>query len=168
LVLPTPFLQYGTLLSTNNFARKSKIMKSNRRIFLARSLSAVASSGALARNVSGESTGEVSRDARFVHHVFFWLRDDAGKSSYAGVLKALKALKSVKGVKFLHIGAPSISDIDFEARATDATYTFSYLALFSSKADKEEYLKDPLHTQFFNNFKDVIARVTIYDSLEIS
>lgn len=108
------------------------------------------------------------RDARFVHHVLFWLKDDASKSSYSVVLKAMQSLKSLRGVKFLHIGTPSISDIDFEARATDATYTFSYMALFGSKADKEEYLKNPLHTKFFNNFKDVIARVTIYDSLEIS
>ena len=143
-------------------------MKSNRRLFLARSLPAVAMLGAKPGQVSGESASDVLSDACFAHHVLFWLKDNADKSSYAGVLKALQALKNAKGVKFLHIGAPSISDIDFEARATDATYTFSYLALFSSKADKEEYLKDPLHTQFINNFRDAIARVTIYDSLKIS
>ena len=63
-----------------------------------------------------------------------------------------------------------ISDIEFEARATDATYTFSYLALFDSKEDKENYLHHPLHTKFVEDFgpsKGMISKVVIYDSLRI-
>jgi hypothetical protein len=82
----------------------------------------------------------------------------------------LKQLKKIDKVRFLHVGAPSISDIEFEARATDATYTFSYLALFDSKEDKENYLHHPLHTKFVEDFgpaKGILSKVVIYDSLRI-
>src|SRR5262245_38815593 len=91
-------------------------------------------------------------EAPFVHHVLCWLKDKENKDAYAGVLAALKRLRTIDTVRFLHVGTPSISDIAFEARATDATYTFSYLALFDSKEDKENYLRHPLHLKFFEDF----------------
>jgi len=45
----------------------------------------------------------------------------------------------VDEARLLHVGAPSISAIELEARSTVATYTFSYLALSDSKQDKESY-----------------------------
>src|SRR5262245_47930880 len=75
-------------------------------------------------------------DAPFVHHVLFWLKDKENRETYRRVVAALKELSKVETIRFLHVGAPSISDIPLEAGATDATYTVSYLALFDSKADK--------------------------------
>lgn len=136
-------------------------MKSNRRSFLKQSSLAMV-------GCSFTTNNESSFEAPFAHHALFWLKDKDNKETYANMLQFLKKFKGVKGVKFLHVGTPSISDIDYEARATDATYTFSYLALFDSKKDKENYLKHPLHTQFFNDFKDVVSKVIIYDSLNIA
>lgn len=134
---------------------------SSRRVFLKHS------SLAIAACIFTTSYGFHS-DAPFVHHVLFWLKDKDNKEHYTNMLKSLRELKKIKEVKFLHIGAPSISDIDFEARATDATYTFSYLALFDGKKDKENYLKHPLHAKFFKDNKDVMSKVKIYDSLQIT
>lgn len=106
--------------------------------------------------------------AAFVHHGLYWLKDKDDKESYTRMLKSFKDLKKIEEVKFIHVGAPSISDIDYEARATDATYTFPYLVLFNSKKDKENYLKHPLHSKFFSDFKDVVSKVKIYDSLDIT
>src|SRR5690348_3789320 len=131
-------------------------MKSNRRLFLKQSSLAMAF-------CSFKSTNEITPNAAFVHHVLFWLKDASNKENYNKVLKALKEFDKIKEVKFLNVGSPTISDIDYEAQATDATYTFSYLALFENKKDKENYLANPLHKKFFNDFKDVIGRVIIYD-----
>ncbi|TMI93543.1 MAG: Dabb family protein [Bacteroidetes bacterium] len=136
-------------------------MKSNRRSFVKQSSLAIA-------GYSFTTNKESAFEAPFVHHVLFWLKDKDNKENYTKMLRFLKKFKEVKGVKFLHVGAPSISDVDYEASATDVSYTFSYLTLFDSKKDKEDYLKDPLHTQFFNDFKDVVSKVIIYDSLNIS
>ena len=136
-------------------------MKSNRRLFLKRSSSVLVA-------YSFKINNRVPIDAPFVHQVLFWLKDKSDTENYNNVLKSLQELGKIKEVKFLHVGAPSISDIDYEARATDATYTFSYLALFESKKDKENYLTNPLHTKFFNDFKDVVSKVIIYDSLNIA
>lgn len=136
-------------------------MKSSRRLFLKRSSLAMAF-------CSFKADNEITPNARFVHHVLFWLKDLSNKENYNNVLKALKNFDKLKEVKFLHVGAPAISDIDYEAQATDATYTFSYLALFENKKAKESYLANPLHTKFFSDFKDVIGKVIIYDSLDIA
>ena len=136
-------------------------MKPNRRSFLKQSSLVIA-------GCSFNTNNKLSFEAPFVHHALFWLKDKDNKENYTSVLRFLKKFKGVQGVKFLHVGSPSISDIDYEARATDATYTFSYLALFDSRKEKEDYLKDPLHTQFFNDFKDLMSKVIVYDSLNIA
>jgi hypothetical protein len=109
-------------------------------------------------------------EAPFAHHVLFWLKDKENKDAYASVLSALRQLRKIETVRFLHVGTPAISDIAFEARATDASYTFSYLALFDSREDKENYLRHPLHTKFFEDFggsKGIISKAQIYDSSRI-
>jgi hypothetical protein len=136
-------------------------MKPNRRSFLKQSSLAMASCSFYTNN-------ESPLNVPFAHHGLYWLKDKDNKENYAHMLKRFKELKKIKEVKFLHVGAPLISDIDFEARVTDATYTFSYLVLFDSKKDKENYLKNPLHSHFVNDFKDVVSKVVIYDSLEIA
>ncbi len=136
-------------------------MKQNRRKFLQQS-------SVLLAGFSFNTKNKFTVEVPFAHHVFFWLKDKDNKEIYFNVLKSLQQLKTIKEVKFLHIGYPSISDVDFEASATDATYTFSYLAFFDSKKDKENYLKSPLHSKFFNDFKEVVSKVIIYDSVSIS
>jgi hypothetical protein len=138
----------------------TQIMKSNRRLFLKQSSLVIAS-------CSIKTNYGIPVSTPFVHHVLFWLKDKSDTENYNNVLKSLQEFRKIKQVKFLHVGAPSISDIDYEARATDTTYTFSYLALFESKTENENYLANPLHTKFFNDFEDVMLKVIIYDSLNI-
>src|SRR5262245_51899907 len=116
-------------------------MMKDRRSFLKESSVMMAAGVVSARQASAP-------DAPFVHHVLFWLKDKDDRGSFGRLVAALKELKKVATVRFVHVGTPSISDIPFEARATDASYTVSYLALFDSKADKEHYLSHPLHKQF--------------------
>jgi Stress responsive A/B Barrel Domain len=138
-------------------------MTKDRRSFLKESSMVMAAGGFNTRQGSAP-------DAPFVHHVLFWLKDKGNKEFYGRLVAALKQLRKVDTVRFLHVGAPSISDIEFEARATDATYTVSYLALFDSKDDKEHYLRHPLHTKFVEDFgpsTGILTKVVIYDSLRI-
>lgn len=135
-------------------------MKSNRRHFLKQSSLAMT---AVSFNMNDKPVAEM----KFVHHALFWIKDKSDTKVYKAILQSLQKFKKIKEVKFFHVGAPSISDVDYEAQATDASYTISYLTLFESKKDKESYLKDPLHLKFFNDFKDVISKVIIFDSLQI-
>jgi len=136
-------------------------MSTNRRLFLKQLSFAMAS-------CSMAKTFQIPVDAPFVHHVLFWLKDPGNKEHYNGVYKSLIEFKKVKGVRYLHVGASSISDMEFEAKATDASFTFSYLAFIDSKKDKEAYLKDPMHVKFVNDFREAISNVVIYDSLSIA
>jgi hypothetical protein len=139
-------------------------MTKDRRSFLKQSSVTMAGGVFDARQGSAPNTP-------FVHHVLFWLEVKGNSESYGRLVAALKQLRKVETVRFLHVGAPSISDIEFEARATDASYTVSYLALFDSKADKEHYLGHPLHTKFVEDFgpsTGILSKVVIYDSLRIA
>jgi hypothetical protein len=133
-------------------------MTKDRRSFLKESSVMMAAGMVSARGASAP-------DAPFVHHVLFWLKDKEDRESYGRLVAALKQLRKVKTVRFLHVGTPSISDIAFEASATDASYTVSYL--FDSMADKEHYLGHPLHTKFVKDFGPILSKAMIYDSLRI-
>jgi hypothetical protein len=81
------------------------------------------------------------------------------------LLAALRGLRQIKEIQLAHLGAPSVND--FDRPVTDATYSFSVLLLFASKADEEAYLVHPLHKAFIDNNKHLWSKVVVYDSLEV-
>ena len=133
-------------------------MSSNRRLFLKQSSVAMAS-GLLT------TSAEMPPKSAFAHHVFFWLKNPESKEDHAQLLAALKGLKKIEVVKYAHIGAPSIND--FDKPVTDASYSFSVLLLFKSKADEETYLYHPLHKKFGEDNKHLWSKVMVYDSTSL-
>ena len=101
----------------------------------------------------------------FVHHVFFWLKNPKNKQEHDKLLVGLKDLGKIKEIKMAHIGLPSIND--FDKPVTDASYSFSVLLIFNSKADEEKYLVNPLHKKFIDDHKNLWSKVVVYDSSAI-
>ena len=101
----------------------------------------------------------------FSHHVFFWLKDPEDKKAYEQLLAGLKGLGKIKQIKQAHIGKASINE--FDKPVTDASYTFSALLLFATKADEEAYLVHPLHKAFIEANKHLWSKVVVYDSIAL-
>lgn len=134
----------------------------NRRKFLQTAAVAASSSILLTACDSGATAPALPA---FVHHVFFWLKNPENTAEHNQLLAALRGLQEIKEIRLAHLGSPSVND--FDRPVTDATYSFSVLLLFASKADEEAYLVHPLHKAFIDNNKHLWSKVVVYDSLGI-
>jgi hypothetical protein len=142
------------------------MQKSSRRQFLEKSTTALAA-GTLMNTLTDTSAEAVAPkgDMPFIHHVFFWLKDPKNKKDHAQLLAALKGLGKIEYIKMAHIGSPSIND--FDKPVTDASYSFSVMLVFNSKAEEEKYLVHPLHKKFIDDNKNLWSKVVVYDSIAI-
>ncbi|WP_347271390.1 Dabb family protein [Rhizorhabdus histidinilytica] len=97
---------------------------------------------------------------KFVHHVYFWLKqpDDAGDR--ARLIDGLRKLAAVKTIRSHHIGIPAATDRE----VIDRSYAVSWMLTFDSKADQDAYQVDPIHLRFVDQCSPLWARVVVYDS----
>lgn len=138
-----------------NSSRREFLEKSTAALVAGTVMTTLSSSEAGANAVKGETLP-------FVHHVFFWLKDPKNKQDHDKLLAGLRGLGKIKEIKMAHIGSPSIND--FDKPVTDASYSFSVLLIFGSKADEEKYLVHPLHKKFIEDHKNLWSKVVVYDS----
>lgn len=142
------------------------MQKSSRRQFLEKSTVAVAA-GTFMNTLTDTQAQAATHQGEmpFIHHVFFWLKDAKNDKDHAQLLAALKGLGKIEHIKMVHIGSPSISD--FDKPVTDASYSFSVMLVFNSKAEEEKYLVHPLHKKFIDENKNLWSKVVVYDSIAI-
>ncbi len=142
------------------------MQNSSRRQFLEKSTAALAAGTLM--NTFTDTQAEAAThkgEIPFVHHVFFWLKDTKNKKDHDQLLAALKGLGKIEYIKMVHIGSPSIND--FDKPVTDASYSFSVMIVFNSKAEEEKYLVHPLHKKFIDDNKNLWSKVVVYDSIAI-
>jgi Stress responsive A/B Barrel Domain len=140
------------------------MQKSSRRQFLEKSTASLAAGTIM--NILTDTQAEAAThkgEMPFVHHVFFWLKDAKNKKDHAQLLAALKGLGKIEYIKLAHIGSPSVND--FDKPVTDASYSFSVMLMFNSKAEEEKYLVHPLHKKFIDDNKNLWSKVVVYDSI---
>jgi hypothetical protein len=99
----------------------------------------------------------------FVHHVFFWLKNDGNTDDLAKLVVGLKKLSEVKSIQQFHIGKPAST-----TRAViDGSYAVSWFTLFANKADQDSYQTDPIHLKFVEECSSLWSKVIVYDSVDI-
>ena len=142
------------------------MQKSSRRQFLEKSTVAVAA-GTFMNTLTDTQAQATTHQGEmpFIHHVFFWLKDAKNDKDHAQLLAALKELGKIEHIKMAHIGSPSISE--FDKPVTDASYSFSVMLVFNSKAEEEKYLVHPLHKKFIDENKNLWSKVVVYDSVDM-
>lgn len=133
---------------------------SDRRTFLRQTaaLGAIAATPALAGCCSNEKNNDIS--GKFVHHVFFWLKQPDDEKVKNDFRNALIKLASVETVRFRHIGTPAATN----RAIIDTTYTFSLLVVFDDEKGHDEYQVHPIHDEFREKYADWWTRVQIYDT----
>lgn len=97
----------------------------------------------------------------FIHHVLFYTKPTASEADKAELLVGLRKLAGVPSIKMSHIGVPAATTREVIER----TYTYSWLCLFESAADEEDYQQHPIHDEFRNQYATYWDRVVIYDSI---
>lgn len=98
---------------------------------------------------------------QFIHHVYFWLQNPESREDYAALLEGLLKLKAVPSIKQYHIGVPAATNRD----VIETTYQFSWLVVFSSKEQHDEYQQDPIHLDFVSTCSHLWKKVQVFDSV---
>ncbi len=99
----------------------------------------------------------------FVHHVFFWLKNEGSTDDLAKLLEGLKKLSGVKTIQQFHIGRPASTS----RSVIDGSYAVSWFTLFENKADQDSYQTDPIHLKFIEECSSLWSKVIVYDSVDM-
>jgi hypothetical protein len=100
---------------------------------------------------------------KFIHHVYFWLKNPDSKEDRAKLVEGLRKLSKVKTIKMFHIGQPADTNRD----VIDRTYAISWFCLFNNGEDQQSYQVDPIHLKFVEECSNLWTKVVVYDSVDV-
>ena len=98
---------------------------------------------------------------KFLHHVYFWLKESGNEEHKQQLIEGLKKLSKVNTIKEFHIGQPANTNREVIERG----YSVSWLLLFENAADQDSYQTDPVHLNFVDECKHLWSKVVVYDSI---
>ena len=100
---------------------------------------------------------------KFIHHVFFWLKEPVTLATKKEFEKALKELVTIETIIDYHLGIPAKTDRE----VIDSSYTYSLFTTFKDKKDQDVYQTHPKHLKFIEDCGDLWEKVIVYDSVNI-
>ncbi len=132
---------------------------STRREFIANTSKAAVAGGLV---TLAEKEALVMIENKFIHHVYFWLKNAASKEDRAKLIEGLTKLSKVKTIKTFHIGQPADTNRD----VIDRSYAISWFTMFDNAADQQSYQVDPIHLKFVEDYSHLWSKVIVYDSVD--
>lgn len=99
----------------------------------------------------------------FIHHVFFWLKNQSSKEDLNKLLEGLTQLSAVKTIQRFHIGKPAAT----KREVIESSYAISWLTEFANDADQASYQDDPIHLKFIREYSHLWSKVIVYDSVDM-
>jgi hypothetical protein len=132
-----------------------------RRSFLKGSAAAVAGLG-LTSALSACSSESNDLSSKFVHHVFFWLKEPDNKEAMERCRKGLEKLVTIETIRYKHIAMPA----NTRREVIDSSYQFSLLTIFDNEAGHDVYQEHETHKEFIAECSDLWERVVVYDSCD--
>lgn len=129
----------------------------NKRSFFKKASAAIAALGLA-------PVAAVSQDklpGRFVHMVFFWMKDPADEKTIRSFMKGTQAFfEKVDVIKTYHIGNPAGTPRE----VVDNSYQVCLVVTFDSKEDQDIYQAHQAHLDYIESYKHLWDRVQVYDS----
>ena len=96
----------------------------------------------------------------FVHHVFFWLKEDLNSQDVRKFEEGVSSLLPIEHVHLGEIGKPAKTN----RPVIERSYSYSLLLVFNNQAEHDSYQVHPTHTAFVENCSHLWTKVLIYDS----
>ena len=97
---------------------------------------------------------------RFIHNVFFWLKNPDQPEEATALVTGIRTLGQVSTVQDFHIGKPAPTD----RPVIDNTYSYHLMLTFDNLEDQSTYQSDPIHLKFVEDCQHLWERVQVYDS----
>ncbi len=136
--------------------------KQSRRQFITSTGKVVAAAGLLSAPAAAASAAAIPKKV-FIHHVYFWLKNQDSAADRDKLIAGLRKLSAVKTIKQFHIGAPSST----RREVIDSSYNISWCLFFDNKADQDSYQTDPIHLNFVKECSVLWTKVIVYDAEDI-
>jgi hypothetical protein len=132
----------------------------NRRQFIGNTGKAMVAAGLI---TLAENREPAMIENKFIHHVYFWLKNPDSAADRTKLVEGLKKLSKVKTIKMFHIGQPA----DTKRDVIDSSYAVSWFTLFDNAADQASYQTDPIHLKFIEECSNLWTKVVVYDSVDV-
>lgn len=101
-------------------------------------------------------------EGKFVHMVFFWLKNPESNTDRESFKKALNQfMETNPQVISTHIGQPAPTN----RPVIDNSYTYSLVVSFPDLATQNAYQVDPSHLLFVEQAQALWDKVVVYDSI---
>jgi len=100
---------------------------------------------------------------RFIHHVYFWLKNKGNTNDKARLIEGLRKLSTVKTIQQFSIGMPAGTNRD----VIDNSYSISWMLLFKNDKDQASYQVDPIHLKFVEDYSHLWSKVIVYDTVDV-
>lgn len=133
---------------------------STRRQFISDTGKAMVATGMVTLAEKGEPA---MIENKFIHHVYFWLKNIGNKDDRAKLVEGLTKLSKVKTIKTFHIGQPADTNRD----VIDRSYAISWFTMFDNATDQASYQTDPIHLKFVEEYSHLWSKVIVYDSVDV-
>ena len=133
----------------------------SRREFISSTGKATIMSG-LGLGAAAIDEGAAQLKNRFIHHVFFWLKNPESQEDKQKLIAGLQKLTKAKTIESAHIGVPANTNRDVIERS----YQVSWLLVFKNDADQADYQTDPIHLKFIEECSMLWEKVVVYDSVQ--
>lgn len=98
---------------------------------------------------------------RFVHNVYFWLKNPDNTADAAQLEKGIKMLSTITHVQHFFVGKPASTD----RPVIDNTYSFHLMLTFDNQEKHDAYQIDPIHKKFVTDCSALWEKVQIYDAV---
>ena len=85
---------------------------------------------------------------QFIHHVYFWLQNPGSQEDTHSLIEGMKSLTGISTIVTSHIGKPAATD----RGVIDTSYSLSWLIVFNSKEEQDQYQTDPVHLKIVNTY----------------
>lgn len=112
--------------------------------------------------LAANSSKTMAAEYKFIHMVYFWLKNPDSKEDKAKLVEGLKKLSKVKTIKSFHIGKPAGTSRE----VIDGSFSVSWFNEFASAADQDSYQTDPIHLKFVEECSPLWSKVVVYDSID--
>jgi hypothetical protein len=98
----------------------------------------------------------------FVHHVYFWLKNEGNIADQDRLIAGLVKLSKAGTIKDFHIGKPA----NTKREVIDSSYAVSWLLIFENDEDQAIYQTDPIHLRFIEECSHLWSKVVVYDAVD--
>ena len=112
---------------------------------------------------AGNSNTDMTIENKFIHHVYFWLKNTGNIADRDALISGLRKLSKVSTIREFHIGLPAGTSRD----VIDTSYSVSWMLKFDTPEDQDSYQVDPIHLQFVKECSPLWSKVVVYDSIDV-